>query len=64
MLALVGRCGALPPSLQATKVTTKNVVLPGIKELTSVAGKTKDDLASMLALLTKKYSFTQLNCEI
>lgn len=58
MLALVGRCGTLSPSLRATKVTTKNVVLPGFKELTSFAGKTKDSLASMLALLTKKYSFT------
>ncbi|TWW75672.1 Cytochrome b-c1 complex subunit [Takifugu flavidus] len=53
MLALVGRCGTLSPSLRATKGTTKNVVLPGIKELTSVVGKTKDSLASMLALLTK-----------
>lgn len=64
MLALVGRCGALSPSLRATKGTTKNVVLPGIKELTSVAGKTKDSLANMLALLTKKYSFTLRSYEI
>lgn len=64
MLALVGRCGALSPTLRATKDTTKNVVLPGIKELTSVTGKTKDSLASMLALLTKKYSSTLRNYEI